>query len=877
MAKKVIPYAARIKEVKDGLYRIINNYSEESVSYEGCDTLVVFTVQGFLSGNKNENLSWWSFLALRREAPASTRSKSAARYDNKYFIPWSEYSLNHVEPDLFEKVVFAYCTRGTSSLENERLWLKEKAEQGYYVITDNPICFRGETGEERYEKNNFYLPVIHLNTDILSINLERFYQYLSFNNTCMRLRFYGNIGLQRSDYIQIRLSALTDCSIDPAAQFYNLIKICEYCIHMQALKALCSADMPDEKKSLKLINPSLGTLVGMQMADDVIHDISLADNARNIDMFLTGRNNSPIRKSRVSYRQICELIVRLRNRYLGHGVMSEQVIFDLLRPLSSIMTAIVKAFVASERLQDTACLPSPIGTDPIPAMRIHKKETYYFCGYYRANDQWYADYLCFKLGYTLRYSLNNLKIPVLLPVNNCLEIDHAPLDAPSFQRITKLTSEDQKVMEKFSEQMQYMPLVYDHIGDDIPDSIFGTNHYSEFAVNICALYGDKRIRMMNTDEIHRMYLKTSHPMYLIQIDQAYLNELGWTAEEFAEKIFLDTIANGFLLPGCKCVMALIGTDPEIVRNPYPWIRNVKISGFKTMQEYEAWSASNSAGWMNQLIQDTTSFVAELMPVKDKALMPIGLEYRYRKQHELYWKLLIDVECESVLTNSYNVYFAGMFKNAFDAPNLEFAFVSLFDFIEFAMRSVIFWAGSKNGIYYFEPADFSNFVSAGLMIAHCGSKYGVPEFKDIECMRIPVTETLRSFQEKCTKYLPIKFEGSEIDFITVCTVLRYLRNKTKGHGYIQPFSASELWELALYYTMALIRFLKLAEVKMYFEDGILYTGYRGNGYVYEVNHFFMLDNNMPCPLMDIADGREYFLNFFTGAKLEREAVLNISRE
>lgn len=170
MAKKVIPYAARIKEVKDGLYRIINNYSEESVSYEGCDTLVVFTVQGFLSGNKNENLSWWSFLALRREAPASTRSKSAARYDNKYFIPWSEYSLNHVEPDLFEKVVFAYCTRGTSSLENERLWLKEKAEQGYYVITDNPICFSGETGEERYEKNNFYLPVIHLNTDILSIN-----------------------------------------------------------------------------------------------------------------------------------------------------------------------------------------------------------------------------------------------------------------------------------------------------------------------------------------------------------------------------------------------------------------------------------------------------------------------------------------------------------------------------------------------------------------------------------------------------------------------------------------------------------------------------------------------------------------------------------
>ena len=111
MKDKLRSYQQRIYEARQALSRIINNYSEDPVSCEGCDTLVVFTVSGFLEKNKEEDLTWWSFLAMRREAPASTRSKIAARYGDRYFIPYSQYKAGAVGADLFKRIVFAYYSR----------------------------------------------------------------------------------------------------------------------------------------------------------------------------------------------------------------------------------------------------------------------------------------------------------------------------------------------------------------------------------------------------------------------------------------------------------------------------------------------------------------------------------------------------------------------------------------------------------------------------------------------------------------------------------------------------------------------------------------------------------------------------------------------
>ena len=866
MARTIKQYGERIKEVKDRLYQIINNYSDEPVSYEGCDTLVVLTVQGFLGKNKHEDLNWWSFLALRREAPTSTRSKTAARYDRQYFIPFSEYKRQTVNPELFRRVVFAYFSTGTSDNEEERLWLKEKAEQGYPVISSSFLCFQGKDGMDRYEKNSFYLPVNALYEKITEINYDQFYDLLAFSNTYSRLQFYGNIGLQRSEYIITKLNAMSG-NIEPMTQFYNMIKICEYCIHMQALKSLCSVGELSEKTNQKLIMPPLGTMSGLQNVSAMIEDADLAEKARRLDMMLSGKSSSPLRKTKVSYLQLCDLIVRLRNRYLGHGVMSDQVTFELMEPLCAVMTCIVNTFVSSQRLEDTDCLPSPIGSDPVPALRIHNKETYYFCGYYTKEDQWYADYLCFKLGQSLRYRLDDMKKPVLIPEETAFETEN-PENAPEFIRTTELSRDYQKSIGRFAQQMKYLPLVYDYLGGDYADSLYGTNHYSDFSMNLCAFYDTPYSDQMSYDEKHLMYLKAPHPMYLLQVDRAFLENVKWTDEEFAEKAYLGMIVNGLLLPECRCVMVLVGTDPDKVKNPYPWIRNTEAAGFETEQDYENWRASFSTGMMYQIIRNIMDQVTENTSNKD-VLRTIGMEYKYRGQSALYEKLLIEYECGSVLMNPLNIYFAGMFKNALDAPNLEFSFIALFDFIEFAMLSVVYWAGGKTNTVFKAPDLLTNFTVAAQLIEHYGSEYDIEEFKNIKSRRIPVSGKLRSLHEKCTKYLPVRFKGSEIDFMSTCAILRYLRNRTKGHGFVQPFNASDLWELTMHYTMALTRFLRLDSFDMYISNGAVYLAYEDHETSYSPFSFFEMEGNMPCPLILQNEKYDIFQNYFTGKKLKRK--------
>ena len=448
-------------------------------------------------------------------------------------------------------MVFAYFSTGTSDNEEERLWLKEKAEQGYPVISSSFLCFQGKDGMDRYEKNSFYLPVNALYEKITEINYDQFYDLLAFSNTYSRLQFYGNIGLQRSEYIITKLNAMSG-NIEPMTQFYNMIKICEYCIHMQALKSLCSVGELSEKTNQKLIMPPLGTMSGLQNVSAMIEDADLAEKARRLDMMLSGKSSSPLRKTKVSYLQLCDLIVRLRNRYLGHGVMSDQVTFELMEPLCAVMTCIVNTFVSSQRLEDTDCLPSPIGSDPVPALRIHNKETYYFCGYYTKEDQWYADYLCFKLGQSLRYRLDDMKKPVLIPEETAFETEN-PENAPEFIRTTELSRDYQKSIGRFAQQMKYLPLVYDYLGGDYADSLYGTNHYSDFSMNLCAFYDTPYSDQMSYDEKHLMYLKAPHPMYLLQVDRAFLENVKWTDEEFAEKAYLGMIVNGLLLPECRCV------------------------------------------------------------------------------------------------------------------------------------------------------------------------------------------------------------------------------------------------------------------------------------------------------------------------------------
>ena len=194
-------------------------------------------------------------------------------------------------------------------------------------------CFPGSKGYEFYENNNFYLGFTNMTMDIVNINPEYYPVLLKTRNTCMKLEMFGNVGLNRGRYISDFLDTIV-ITANPITMFYHILKICEYCIHMQALKSLCTDNTLDEKAYRALISPSLGTLSRLQINNVELDVPELAESARQLDMFLSGKTNSSLKKTRVSYHQLCELVIRIRNRYLGHGTVTESEVMKFLSPFS---------------------------------------------------------------------------------------------------------------------------------------------------------------------------------------------------------------------------------------------------------------------------------------------------------------------------------------------------------------------------------------------------------------------------------------------------------------------------------------------------------------------------------------------------------------
>ena len=867
MKDKLISYQQRMYEARQALSRIINNYSEEPVSWEGCDTLVVFTVSGFLEKNKEEDLTWWTFLAMRREAPSSTRSKYAARYENRYFIPYSQYKAGAVEPDLFKRIVFVYYSRKGLDDYSEGIWLRKRADEGCMILSNNIVCFKDPDGQKRFEKNSFYLPVMNFYKDILDLDLDRFYDLLYCSNSYKQLQFTVGIGRKGNEYILNKLNALA-LAADPVVQFYEIIKICEYCIHIRALKSLCADHEYSELNSEKLIHPSFGTVSSLQKSDYVFSDPDLAMDARLLDMLLTGKHSSSISCLRVSYLQLCELIVRLRNRYLGHGIMSGKATFRMMKPLSKIMNLIVREFAGSDLPDQDDYLFTSFDGTAVPAVRIHQDNTYYFCGFYQDDSGWYADYMCFVMGLSIRCSLNDFIHPVLIAEQTAEdpeaggELHNLPEEKPF---IPVLSGEARKSFVREMHHMAFMPIVYDRIGDDYYTSLTGTPNYSDYSVNLIGVYDQLTVAEMPLEEFHHLLLGDRHPAYIAQYDREHIENENWTEDTFGESVFLNTVHDGLLLPQCKTVLAVCGADPERVVHPYPWIRNTFVAGFRDRHEYDLWRASFSTNMMYEFVDQMMREIMGYVPEKKKVAMIGSAMTEFGRQSRLYEKLLTEYSCKSILRNSDNIYFAGMLKNALDAPNLELSFISLFDFIEFAVLAVIYSSFAKNHLEPASPRDLTNVAVGGEVLLMLAEKYDNPALKGLGQMRIPVSGRLRELHQKSTRYIPVRLDGSTVSFLKTCEILRYLRNRTKGHGFIQPANAADLWQLAMHYTMILIRFLHLDSFAMEYYKGKPEAGYLSEEYLYYVDYFYYSDGNMPCPLVDARNGMNEYLNYFTGEK------------
>lgn len=139
---------------------------------------------------------------------------------------------------------------------------------------------------------------------------------------------------EKQQMMQPLLQQLTGNITSSVRCFYALMKICEIVIHTEALGLLEVA----ENVPRNIEKPSMGTFAQLLNRDERITrecHAQLIESVRFIDCAMVRNGKSQVKTSEVSYYIICEKLVNLRNRMIGHGTMvysvSEEIVENLAR------------------------------------------------------------------------------------------------------------------------------------------------------------------------------------------------------------------------------------------------------------------------------------------------------------------------------------------------------------------------------------------------------------------------------------------------------------------------------------------------------------------------------------------------------------------
>lgn len=126
-------------------------------------------------------------------------------------------------------------------------------------------------------------------------------------------------------------------------RFYALMKICESIIHIEALSRLQKVDVTGKK----IMMPSMGTYVQLLDRNEIVKmrtHPELIESVRYIDMALVRNGKSQVKIADINYYIICEKLVTLRNRMLGHGTMVYSVSEELVDKLAVVTLFMIRRF-----------------------------------------------------------------------------------------------------------------------------------------------------------------------------------------------------------------------------------------------------------------------------------------------------------------------------------------------------------------------------------------------------------------------------------------------------------------------------------------------------------------------------------------------------
>ena len=238
-------------------------------------------------------------------------------------------------------------------------------------------------------------------------------------------------------------------------------------------------------------------------------------------------------------------------------------------------------------------------------------------------------------------------------------------------------------------------------------------------------------------------------------------------------------------------------------------------------------------------------------------------FRARNMYSSYIYIRIPSCRDSYCFQANNYYLCGFFQHMFRSTERRLSILAGFDYVDMILRFVLYHFAVKKGLG-FQPRmvdDDIQYMGAELLKL-LDEQDAIHE--TAVRTTLPINETLRNALLILETYFPLKAEGTQINFTGLVTLLRILRNNTRGHGAIQDSIVDPLW-YALYILFVILGdMLQISDFEIRLcDDGSIQTGYGRDGWLYPMGEYGMLSDHMPCPIYQIKGKKKEYINYFRG--------------
>lgn len=229
-------------------------------------------------------------------------------------------------------------------------------------------------------------------------------------------------------------------------------------------------------------------------------------------------------------------------------------------------------------------------------------------------------------------------------------------------------------------------------------------------------------------------------------------------------------------------------------------------------------------------------------------------------------------------NARNYLLCSFYNNMYKLNEKETAIMAGFDYADMLLRFIMFYNLTKYSIdaesFYNSNRNKKGDFSPNLQMM--GDKIYDLVSRDAD-------NRLFSTVVKCPLALDDRFEKvltmikdaydvdintSEISLKNLSYILRIMRNKAKGHGFITKSNENDIWYMANVVFTALGHILQIYDFNLDIRKGKIYASYTGDQEEYCLDNYANVVDGFPCPLFEVTtkkDGTiiEKYINYWNG--------------